>query len=75
MLGHADAMANILLQTTILDSPDDWNVKRFSLLADELARAGHEVTARNRDEATDDSAIPRWMDWQSAKSIRRSTVI
>ena len=55
MLGHAHAMANILLQTTIVDIPDDWNVGRFSLLADELARAGHEVTARNRDEAIDDS--------------------
>ncbi|MGZ4716897.1 MAG: hypothetical protein ACXWCB_09405 [Acidimicrobiales bacterium] len=40
-------MARILLQTTIPDIPDDWNVGRFSLLADELARAGHEVTARN----------------------------
>ena len=37
-LGHADAMANILLQTTIVDITDDWNVGRFSLLADELAR-------------------------------------
>ena len=57
VLGHADAVANILLQTTIVDIPDDWNVGRFSLLADELARAGHEVTARNRDEATDDSVL------------------
>ena len=40
-----------------MDIPDDWNVGRFSLLADELARAGHEVTARNRDEATDDSVL------------------
>src|SRR4051794_5652015 len=50
-------MAKILLQTTIVDIPDDWNVGRFSLLADELRRAGHEVTARNRDEATDDSVL------------------
>ena len=57
MQGHAHAMAKILLQTTIVDIPDDWNVGRFSLLADELARAGHEVTARNRDEATDDSVL------------------
>ena len=34
-------MARILLQTTIVDDPDDWNVGRFSLLADELRRAGH----------------------------------
>ena len=44
-------MARILLQTTIVDIPDDWNVGRFSLLADELRRAGHDVTARNRDAA------------------------
>ncbi len=50
-------MANILLQTTIVDIPDDWNVGRFSLLADEMARAGHKVPARNRDEATDDSVL------------------
>ena len=42
-------MARILLQTTIPDVADDWHVGRFSLLADELRRAGHEVTARNRD--------------------------
>ena len=36
--GYAHAMANILLQTTIVDIPDDWNVGRFSLLADEMAR-------------------------------------
>jgi hypothetical protein len=41
-------MARILLQTTIVDTADDWNVGRFSLLADELRRSGHEVTARNR---------------------------
>ena len=29
-------MTRILLQTTIVDIPDDWNVGRFSLLADEL---------------------------------------
>ena len=28
-------MAKILLQTTTVDIPDDWNVGRFSLLADE----------------------------------------
>ena len=50
-------MAKILLQTTIVDIPDDWNVGRFSLLADELRRAGHDVTARNRDVGVDDSAL------------------
>ena len=50
-------MAKILLQTTITDIPDDWNVGRFSLLADELHRAGHDVTARNRDVGEDDSTL------------------
>ncbi|HEY5340521.1 MAG TPA: hypothetical protein VIK27_05805 [Candidatus Aquilonibacter sp.] len=42
-------MATILLQTTIPYAPDDWHVGRFSLLRDELERAGHTVTARNRE--------------------------
>jgi hypothetical protein len=50
-------VAKILLQTTIVDIPDDWNVGRFSLLADELRRTGHEVTARNREPAEDDSIL------------------
>jgi hypothetical protein len=50
-------MARILLQTTIVDIPDDWNVGRFSLLADELRRGGHDVTARNRDVGEDDSTL------------------
>ena len=52
-------MAKILLQTTIVDIPDDWNVGRFSLLADELRRAGHEVTTRNRDVGEADSTLSR----------------
>jgi hypothetical protein len=50
-------MARILLQTTIADVADDWNVGRFSLLAAELRRAGHEVVARNRDPAEDDASL------------------
>jgi hypothetical protein len=50
-------LAKILLQTTIVDIEDDWNVGRFSLLADELRRAGHEVTTRNRDEREDDPVL------------------
>jgi hypothetical protein len=50
-------MAKILLQTTIVDLPDDWNAARFSLLAAELRRAGHDVTARNRDGGEDDSTL------------------
>jgi hypothetical protein len=52
-------MAKILLQTTIVDLPDDWNVDRFSLLAAELLRAGHDVTARNRDASEDDSTLSK----------------
>jgi hypothetical protein len=50
-------VAKILLQTTITDIDDDWNVGRFSLLADELRNAGHDVTARNRDPGVDDSTL------------------
>ena len=50
-------MSKILLQTTIVDIPDDWNVGRFSLLADELRRAGHDVTARNRRRGDDDPVL------------------
>ena len=50
-------MAKILLQTTIPDTPDDWNVGRFSSLADELRRGGHDVTTRNRDVGEDDSTL------------------
>jgi hypothetical protein len=50
-------MARILLQTTIADVSDDWNVARFSLLADELRHSGHNVTARNRDVGEDDSTL------------------
>lgn len=52
-------MARILLQTTIVDVPDDWNVGRFSLLADELRRSGHEVTARNREAKESDPVLSR----------------
>ena len=50
-------MAKILLQTTMGEVADDWNVGRFSLLADERRGAGHDVTARNRDAAADDSSL------------------
>jgi hypothetical protein len=50
-------MTSILMQTTIGDVADDWNVGRFSLLAEALRQAGHEVTARNRDEGDDDSTL------------------
>ena len=41
-------MSRILLQSTIPKSPDDWDIIRLSLPADELRAAGHEVIARNR---------------------------
>ena len=50
-------MAKILLQTTIVHTPDDWNVGRFTLLADELRRAGREVTTRDRDVGESDSTL------------------
>ncbi|MEE6167567.1 MULTISPECIES: hypothetical protein [unclassified Mycolicibacterium] len=53
-------MSNILLQTTIPATRDDWDVSRFSLLAAELRAAGHDVTARNR--ACDDDPVLRHLD-------------
>jgi hypothetical protein len=52
-------MARLLVQTTIVDTPDDWNVGRFSMLAQELERAGHDVTARNRDGGDVDPVLSR----------------
>jgi hypothetical protein len=50
----------ILLQCTIPYSADDWHVGRFSLLADELRKAG-EVVARNLepDASGDDPVLSR----------------
>jgi hypothetical protein len=50
-------MSKILLQTTIAANPDDWEISRFSLLADELRAAGHEVIARNRADRGDDDPV------------------
>jgi hypothetical protein len=55
-------MSKILLQTTIAEHPDDWDVTRFSLLADELRAAGHEVTARNRVSRAEDDPILSRLD-------------
>jgi hypothetical protein len=52
-------MARILLQTTIADVPDDWHVERFSLLAQDLRRQGHEVTARNHDKEESDLLLSK----------------
>jgi hypothetical protein len=52
-------LARILVQTTIVDTDDDWNVARFSLLAEELRRSGHDVTARNRDASEVDPTLSR----------------
>jgi hypothetical protein len=40
---------HILLQTTIPNVADDWNIDRFSLLRDHLASVGYRVTTRNRE--------------------------
>ena len=50
-------MSRILLQTTIPESLDDWDISRFSLLADELRAAGHDVVARNRTTRDDDLVL------------------
>ena len=55
-------MSKILLQTTIPAHPDDWDISRFSLLADELRAAGHEVIARNRDDRGDDDPVLSHVD-------------
>jgi len=52
-------MAKILLQTTIPYVEDDWNAGRFSLLANELRAAGHDVTPRDRDSRDDDALLAR----------------
>lgn len=50
-------MSRILLQTTICAHPEDWDISRFSMLADELRAAGHEVVARNRVDGGDDPVL------------------
>jgi hypothetical protein len=55
-------MARILLQTTIPAHPDDWDITRFSLLADELRAAGFEVIARNRANRGDDDPVLSHVD-------------
>ncbi len=55
-------MSRILLQTTIPEHPDDWEITRFSLLADELRGAGHEVIARNRVNLADDDPVLSRLD-------------
>jgi hypothetical protein len=55
-------MSKILLQTTIPAHPDDWDITRFSLLADELRAAGHDVTARNRANRGDDDPVLSHVD-------------
>jgi len=55
-------MSRILLQTTIPEHPDDWEITRFSLLADELQAAGHEVIARNRVNLADDDPVLSRLD-------------
>jgi hypothetical protein len=40
--------------------PEDWDIARFPMLADELRRAGHDVVARNRAKrGVDDPVLSR----------------
>ena len=55
-------MSRILLQTTIAANPDDWDISRFSLLAEVLRDAGHQVIARNRVAGSDDDPILSHID-------------
>ena len=59
----------ILLQTTIPDIEDDWNIGRFSLLKKHLeslkgddGKPLYEVTARNRDSAAGDDPVLSTLD-------------
>lgn len=55
-------MSKILLQTTITENPDDWDIGRFSLLAEELRMAGHQVVCRNRAEGVADDPVLNHVD-------------
>jgi hypothetical protein len=55
-------MSKILLQTTIAANPDDWDIDRFMLLAEELRAAGHDVVARNRVGGDDDDPVLSHVD-------------
>jgi hypothetical protein len=55
-------MSKILLQNTIEEHPDDWDIARFSMLADELRRAGHDVVARNRAKRGADDPVLSHLD-------------
>ena len=55
-------MSKILIQTTIPTSADDWDISRFSMLADELRDAGHDVTARNRTRRGEDDPVLSRLD-------------
>lgn len=55
-------MSRILLQTTIAEHPDDWDIRRFSLLARELRDTGHQVIARNRVRGVEDDPVLSHVD-------------
>jgi hypothetical protein len=55
-------MSRILLQTTIVEHPDDWDIGRFSLLTAELRAAGHQVIARNLVNRPDDDPVLSHVD-------------
>ena len=55
-------MSRVLLQTTISEHPDDWDIGRFALLVDELRVARHEVMARNRANQGGDDRVLSHID-------------
>jgi hypothetical protein len=61
-VGERIVVARILLQTTIPSNDDDWDVRRFSMLADELRVAGHAVTERDRDRGFRPDAVLSRLD-------------
>lgn len=54
---HITRAPRILVQTTITETDDDWDINRFTLLVHELRYAGCEVTPRNRSGPGTDAVL------------------
>ena len=67
-------MSKILLQTTIAEQ-HDWDITRFSLLADELRATGHDVTARNRANRADDPLVTPTRIFDNVYAIGRTGTV
>lgn len=59
---HRGDMSRILLQTTIVENAEDWDITRFTLLAAELRAAGHDVVARDRAAGAGDDPVLSHID-------------